>query len=88
MVNFKPGEYTRKMFFFHSVTAQVKKKPSTSGYWSRSFTTEDKTSHAALDKVYVVTCNISHDYSQLLSIKERAFTLAFHTGVMAACTCL
>ena len=25
MVNFKPGEYTRKMFFFHSVTAQVKK---------------------------------------------------------------
>ena len=25
MVNFKPGEYTRKMIFFQSVTAQVEK---------------------------------------------------------------
>ena len=25
MVNFKPGEYTRKVFFFQSVTAQVEK---------------------------------------------------------------
>ena len=24
-MNFKPGEYTRKMFFFQSVTAQVEK---------------------------------------------------------------
>lgn len=45
-------------------------------------------SHAALDKVYVVASNISHDYSLFLSVKERAFTIVFHTAVMVACTWL
>ena len=71
---------------FQSVTAQVEKNLRPLATGPDPLPKKIRLSHAALDKVYFVASNISHDYSQLLSVKERAFTLAFHTGVMVACT--